>query len=222
MMHIRFENVFKEFNAGRNAEIHALKGISLEIASGESVAVIGPSGAGKSTLLHLMGLMDRPTAGSIFFDRVPVTGKSEAELSALRRERIGFMFQLHYLLPEFTVWENLMIPVWKRRAAKAPEATRILERLGIANRSGHLPGELSGGEQQRAALARALINDPKILLADEPTGNLDRETGQTVESFLFSVCRERGITLIAVTHNAELAGQAGRIISMRDGTILAE
>ena len=215
------ENIQKHysFDKGRGSEVRALRGINLEIKSGEIAAIIGPSGAGKSTLLHLLGLMDRPTSGRIFFDDVDICALSENLRSEARRNKIGFLFQMHYLLPEFTVWENLLIPGWDRFEEKKDKALEILKVLGLSDRMNHIPSELSGGEQQRAALARALINDPCLLLADEPTGNLDRETGEKVEEILFSECDKRKITLLLVTHNPDLAGKADRIIRMKDGAI---
>lgn len=220
-MNIRMENIQKHysFDKGRGSEVRALRGINLEIKSGEIAAIIGPSGAGKSTLLHLLGLMDRPTSGRIFFDEVEICALSENLRSEARRNKIGFLFQMHYLLPEFTVWENLLIPGWDRFEEKKEKAIEILKVLGLSDRMNHIPSELSGGEQQRAALARALINDPCLLLADEPTGNLDRETGEKVEEILFSECDKRKITLLLVTHNPDLAAKADRIIRMKDGAI---
>lgn len=219
-MNVQVENLQKSFFLNRGLEIKALRDIQLEIQSGQSISIIGPSGAGKSTLLHLLGLMDRPTGGKIIFDRQDFSRSSDSELTAARRTMIGFLFQLHYLLPDFTVWENVLLPVWNDRSIKKSKALDLLERLGLKDRFDHMPSELSGGEQQRVALARALINAPKLLMADEPTGNLDRETGEKVEEIIFSECKSNNITLIIVTHNPELADRADRIVKMRDGMII--
>jgi lipoprotein-releasing system ATP-binding protein len=219
-MEIRTVDIQKSYSISRGIEIKALRDIDLTIHSGETAAIVGPSGAGKSTLLHILGLMDRPTAGTMYFDGQEVGLLPDAEYTRLRREKIGFLFQLHYLLPEFTVWENVLIPVWGRKKEKEKDASVLLEQLGLAKRAHHLPAELSGGEQQRAALARALINEPHLLLADEPTGNLDRETGETVETIIFEECHKRHITLVLVTHNPELAAKAGTLIRMKDGLIV--
>ncbi|MHB9155302.1 MAG: ABC transporter ATP-binding protein [Endomicrobiales bacterium] len=220
-MDIAAENLQKSFLLDKRIEVKALKDITLSIASGETVAVIGPSGAGKSTLLHVLGLMDRPSSGRLALGGRDLSSLNDAGLARTRREKIGFLFQLHYLLPDFTVWENVLLPVWDRRAGKEKEAVELLERLGLSPRLEHMPAELSGGEQQRVALARALVHEPELLLADEPTGNLDRETGEKVEEIIFSECKKRRITLVLVTHNGELASKAGRIIKMRDGRVIS-
>jgi lipoprotein-releasing system ATP-binding protein len=218
-MDIRVENLQKVYVLDHGVEVRALKGVSVGIKTGETVAIVGPSGAGKSTLLHLLGLMDRPTGGAIYFDDRDVGTFSDDAYARTRREKIGFLFQMHYLLPDFTVWENVVIPVWEKRGEKAAEARQLLERLGLGARLEHMPSELSGGEAQRAALARALINNPELLMADEPTGNLDRETGEKVEDILFEECGRRNITLVIVTHNPDLARRAGRLLTMRDGVL---
>ncbi len=218
-MNVRFENIFKTYQLSSSVEVKALRGVNATIEQGEAVAIVGPSGAGKSTLLHLAGLMDRPTGGDVFLDNKNVTAYPEKLSCDLRREHIGFIFQMHYLLPEFTVLENVLIPVWDKRRSIVKDAQSLLDSLGLTERLHHLPSELSGGEQQRVAMARALISGPSLVLADEPTGNLDRETGALVEDLLLAECKRRNATLIVVTHNAELAAKAGRIISMRDGMI---
>ena len=219
-MKIKVQNISKSFYITKNVETKALRDVSLEISSGETIAVMGPSGAGKSTLLHLLGLMDKQSSGSILMDGKDTNGFSDRECARVRKEKIGFLFQMHYLLPDFTVYENILIPVWELKSKKAAEAREMLDRLGLSERADHFPSEISGGEQQRAALARALINDPDLLLCDEPTGDLDRETGQIVEELIFSECRKRNITLVLVTHNPDLAQKAKRIIKMKDGEIL--
>ena len=219
-MKIKVQNISKSFYITKNVETKALRDVSLEISSGETIAVMGPSGAGKSTLLHLLGLMDKQSSGSILMDGKDTNGFSDRECARVRKEKIGFLFQMHYLLPDFTVYENILIPVWELKSKKAAEAREMLDRLGLSERADHFPSEISGGEQQRAALARALINEPDLLLCDEPTGDLDRETGQIVEELIFSECRKRNITLVLVTHNPDLAQKAKRIIKMKDGEIL--
>jgi lipoprotein-releasing system ATP-binding protein len=218
-MEIKTANLQKYFKPGRGVEVKAIKGISLEIKKGETVAVTGPSGAGKSTLLHLLGLMDRPSAGSITIDGADIAGLTDAGRAALRKDKTGFLFQMHYLLPEFTVLENVLIPVWDKRKTEQGKLESLLEDLGLKDRIHHLPSELSGGEQQRAALARALANGPELLLADEPTGDLDRETGELVEQIIFNECRKSNITLVLVTHNDELSRKAGKLLKMRDGLL---
>lgn len=218
-MEIKADNIQKSFFLDRGLEIKALRGVTLSIAAGETVAVTGPSGAGKSTLLHILGLMDRQTGGSVTVDGKDVSALGDAGRAALRREKIGFLFQMHYLLPEFTVLENAMIPAWGSGSSKRKEVEGLLEGLGLKDRMKHLPSELSGGEQQRAALARALANGPELLLADEPTGDLDRETGEAVEKIMFGECAKKRISLVLVTHNDELAAKAGRIVRMRDGLL---
>ena len=219
-MEIKVQNISKSFFIAKNVETKALRDVSLDIGSGETVAVMGPSGAGKSTLLHLLGLMDKQSSGSILINGSDTKGFSDSECARMRKEKIGFLFQMHYLLPDFTVYENVLIPVWEKKRTKAAEARDILGRLGLSERAEHFPSEISGGEQQRAALARALINDPDLLLCDEPTGDLDRETGQAVEEIIFSECGKRNITLVLVTHNPDLAQKAKRLIKMKDGRII--
>jgi lipoprotein-releasing system ATP-binding protein len=218
-MNIAAESLQKSYFLDHGVEVKALKMVSVSIKSGETAAIMGPSGAGKSTLLHLLGLMDRPTGGRILIDGQDYTGLSDKEYSHVRREKIGFLFQLHYLLPDFTVLENVLLPIWENKEQSKKKATALLEKLGLSDRLEHMPGELSGGEQQRVAMARALVKGPLILMADEPTGNLDRETGEMVEEVLFDECKNRGISLVLVTHNPDLAAKAGRIIRMRDGII---
>ncbi|MDR1696140.1 MAG: ABC transporter ATP-binding protein [Endomicrobium sp.] len=218
-MNIKTIDLSKRYNKKGSPDIEVLKNINLEIKSGEKVAFTGPSGAGKSTLVHILGLMDRPTSGKVFAGDKDCFASSDGYLCSMRKENIGFVFQFHYLLSDFTVLENVLLPVWKDRAEKLKKAEGVLEKAGLSHRKNHFPNELSGGEQQRAALARALINDPKIIFADEPTGNLDRATGMEVEKLLFESSSERGATLVLVTHNEELAAKSDRIIKMTDGQI---
>jgi lipoprotein-releasing system ATP-binding protein len=202
--------------------IEVLKGIDLRIASGESLAILGVSGAGKSTLLHIVGTLDHPTGGTVLFDGQDVFSWNEKAIAEFRNRRIGFVFQFHNLMPEFSALENTMMPALiagmpKREARKMGEA--ILGDVGLEHRMTHKSGELSGGEQQRVAVARALVMSPTILLADEPTGNLDTETGKKIEDILIDLNRKKKITLIVVTHNNTLADRMSRKIGLRDGQI---
>jgi lipoprotein-releasing system ATP-binding protein len=202
--------------------IEVLKELNLRIDTGESLAVVGVSGSGKSTLIHILGTLDHPTSGVILFDNVNVFTWPEQKLAAFRNQKIGFIFQFHNLLPEFTSLENTMMPALIRRMPKSEAKRRaeaILTEVGLGDRITHKPGELSGGEQQRVAIARALILEPEILLADEPTGNLDTETGKKIEEILVALNRIKRITLIVVTHNQSLADRMSHQIGLRDGRI---
>lgn len=218
---ININNLVKTF-VKDGTHIEVLKGISLDIGRGESIAVVGVSGAGKSTLIHILGTLDHPTDGSVTFNGINVFDWGEKKLAAFRNKKIGFVFQFHNLLPEFNSMENTMMPaliggVSKSEAAK--RAKTILVEVGLGHRLDHKPGELSGGEQQRVAVARALIMEPEILLADEPTGNLDTETGKKIEDILVSLNETKKITLVVVTHNKSLADRMSRSIGLRDGRI---
>ena len=214
--HVLVQGVTKEFlHGGRTLAV--LRGLNFEIKPGEIVSVVGASGAGKSTLLHLLGTIDLPTAGTILFDGVDVTRMSPAALAEFRNRQIGFVFQFHHLLPEFTALENVMMPGLILRLSRGEcvaRAKEILVRLGLAERLTHRPGELSGGEQQRVLLK------PRLLLADEPTGNLDTKTGRDMHDLFFELNRELGMTLLIVTHNPELAAQTGRRLRMADGMMV--
>jgi lipoprotein-releasing system ATP-binding protein len=218
---IQINNLQKTFiKDGHRIEV--LKGLDIEIVKGQSLAVAGASGAGKSTLIHIIGTLDHPTSGEVLFDGVDVFTWPEKRLSDFRNRKIGFVFQFHNLLPEFTALENVMMPALIQRIPKAEAKRRaeaILDEVGLGDRITHKPGELSGGEQQRVALARALILEPETLLADEPTGNLDTETGKKIEDTLLALNRTRGITLIVVTHNPSLAGRMSQHIGLSDGRI---
>ncbi|HOD29692.1 MAG TPA: ABC transporter ATP-binding protein [Syntrophales bacterium] len=220
-MAIAIQNLWKTFIKDGN-RIDALKGIDLDIASAESLALVGVSGAGKSTLVHILGTLDHPTQGRVLYNGVDVFTWPEKRLAAFRNTRIGFVFQFHHLLPEFSGLENVMLPALinglaKREARKKAEG--LLKDVGLGDRMTHKPGELSGGEQQRVAVARALIMAPDILLADEPTGNLDTETGKIIEDLLIDLHRERNVTLIVVTHNQSLARRMSKSVGLRDGRI---
>jgi lipoprotein-releasing system ATP-binding protein len=220
---IRARDLQKHFHrAGETLRI--LKGVSLTVSAGEFVAVVGPSGAGKSTLLHLLGTLDRPTGGELYYGDRALWTLSDGELAAFRNQTVGFVFQFHHLLPEFTALENAMMPalIARRPQAEAAEAARaLLVQVGLGERLQHRPGELSGGEQQRVAVARALVSSPRVLLADEPTGNLDRKTGEEVFALLRLFNRERGVALVLVTHNEALSRQADRVLRLEDGRLVA-
>jgi lipoprotein-releasing system ATP-binding protein len=212
----------KRFLSGDGSELHILRGVGLRLASGEAVAVVGASGAGKSTLLHLLGALDRPTAGEVLLGGRPVAGLDDEALAAMRNRHVGFVFQFHHLLREFTALENVMMPalVAGSEPRVAREAARgLLDAVGVRGRDGHKPRQLSGGEQQRVAVARALVNRPLVLLADEPSGNLDSQTSDRLHDLLFSLREERGLSMVIVTHNPDLAGRADRILRLEDGRL---
>ena len=218
-MKIETIELIKNYIIPKSKEVNVLKGINLLINSGEKVALMGPSGAGKSTLIHILGLMDKPTSGEVLINDTDITSFTQNKLAKMRNENIGFMFQFHYLLADFTVMENILMPVWNQRKEKKEYALNMLKTMGLTDRADHMPNELSGGEQQRVALARALINNPKILFADEPTGNLDRQTGTLIENLMFDMCSKLKTTLLVVTHSQELANLADRQINIVDGKI---
>ena len=216
---ISAKGLTKEYKMG-NETVHALRGVDLEIEKGSFTAIVGTSGSGKSTLLHLLGCLDRPTSGEIRIGDQVITQTSDKELARIRRERIGFVFQKFCLVPELTVTENIVVPVLLSN--KRPDTAYIDELcdiLGLSDRKGHLPSELSGGQQQRCAIARALANDPQIVLCDEPTGNLDRKTGEEVISLLHEVNKKYQKTVVIVTHDEGIASGADRIIRIEDGEI---
>ena len=205
--------------------IEALKGVNLDVVRGDSLAILGVSGAGKSTLLHILGTLDRPTEGTFQYDGVSIFDWSEKKLAEFRNRKVGFVFQFHHLLPEFTSLENTMMPALiagLSRSEARRKAEAILDEVGLTERRTHKPGELSGGEQQRVAVARALVMEPEMLLADEPTGNLDTETGTRIHEMLAHLNRTRGITLVVVTHNQSLAERMSRCIGLRDGRIVKD
>ncbi|MCP4935278.1 MAG: ATP-binding cassette domain-containing protein, partial [bacterium] len=218
---IRLTGLSRQFQRGDN-EVHALRGIDLTMEAGEFVALVGPSGSGKSTLLNLLGGLDRPSAGELWLNGTALHTAKEKERTAHRRDRVGFIFQSFNLLPKLTALENVAIPLMLSGIAPAirdQRATEILRQVGLGHRLDHYPTELSGGEQQRVAIARALIHKPALILADEPTGNLDSVTGEEVMSLLKNLNRDQGITLIVVTHDEEVAAYADRIVKLRDGKI---
>ncbi|MCG3768826.1 MAG: ABC transporter ATP-binding protein [Nitrospiraceae bacterium] len=219
---ITVTNLSKSFPMGGQT-LTVLKDINLQIQRGELIAVVGASGAGKSTLLHIIGTLDRPTTGTVHFYDQDMFKLSEGEQAKFRNRRIGFVFQFHHLLPEFTALENACMPALIQRRQKAaiePEAIALLEEVGLGARLHHKPGELSGGEQQRVAVARALLQKPDLVLADEPTGNLDTHTGEALFAMMRALNRAHGTTFVIVTHNDKLSAQADRIIHMQDGRIV--
>jgi len=221
---IEIRNLGKKYMMD-GARIEALKGVSLDIDRGDSLAILGVSGAGKSTLLHILGTLDRPTEGTFLYDGVSLFDWSERKLAEFRNRKVGFVFQFHHLLPEFTSLENTMMPALiagLTRGEARRKAEAILDEVGLSERRAHKPGELSGGEQQRVAVARALVMEPEMLLADEPTGNLDTETGARIHEMLVQLNRTRGITLVVVTHNQSLADRMSRCIGLRDGRIVKD
>ncbi|UCH00864.1 MAG: ABC transporter ATP-binding protein [Deltaproteobacteria bacterium] len=216
---LRIENIHKRFeNNGKIIQV--LKGINLQVLAGESLAITGPSGAGKSTLLNIMGTLEPPSKGEVFFNDSNVYQMDEMGLNRIRNREIGFVFQLHHLLPEFNAEENTMIPAllsgYNNRES-AEMASALLSQLGLSDRLNHRVGELSGGEQQRVAIARALIMEPQLLLADEPTGNLDKVTGDEIAKLLLSLNKNRGLALVIATHNLELAQQMSKQLRLIDG-----
>jgi len=204
------------------SSLHVLKGIDLQIKEGEIISIVGPSGVGKSTLLHIIGILDRPDKGTVEIDDIDVFSFEDEKCAGLRNKTVGFVFQAHYLLPEFTALENIMMPgmIADREKNELKESAQsLLTKVGLEDRADHRPRELSGGEQQRIAVARALINRPRLLLADEPTGNLDLQAAESLHDLLWQLNREENQTLIIVTHNRNLASQADRIIELFDGRV---
>ena len=222
---LKLASVTRRYDApGKTEALTVLAGVSLEIARGESLAIVGPSGSGKSTLLQIMGTLDRPTSGSVTLDGRELGALDELQLASVRNRQIGFVFQSHYLLPQCTVMENVLVPTLAcadaaLRDGAGGRAERLLERVGLGQRKSHRPGELSGGERQRVAVIRALINQPQLLLADEPTGSLDHASAQALGQLLLELNHEEGVTLIVVTHARDLARRMGRVLELKDGRL---
>jgi ABC-type lipoprotein export system ATPase subunit len=220
-------DVTKRYGGTSETVFHeVLRGVSFSVADGESIAITGPSGSGKSTLLNLIGTLDSPRSGKILFEGRDLTGMNEVELASFRNQEIGFVFQSHHLLPQCNVLENVLVPTLARRIKRKSEgaetrAKRLLERVGLSGRLNHRPGQLSGGECQRAAVVRSLINKPRLLLADEPTGSLDRPTANELGRLLVELNREEKVTLVVVTHSESLASRMGRTLRLSEGKLIS-
>ena len=220
---LRLEGVTKVYNAGQPGEVQVLRGVDLAIGRGEVVALVAPSGAGKSTLLHIAGLLDAADGGRVVLDGADMTRLSAGERTRARRESVGFVYQFHHLLPEFSALENVVLPQLANGvAAKAAEARAqaLLTAVGVADRAGHRPAQLSGGQQQRVAFCRGLANAPKLLLADEPTGNLDPGTSEQVFGALMELVRETGLSALIATHNLDLAARMDRVVRLEAGRVV--
>lgn len=218
---LEVSSLYKSYGYG-DQKVEVLKGISLSLRQGETVALLGASGAGKSTLMHILGALDRPTSGSVNYFSENIFAKSESQLACFRNSTIGFVFQFHHLLPEFTALENVMMPLLingSSRQSGTESARAILSEVGLGHRTTHKPGELSGGEQQRVAVARALVMEPKLLLADEPTGNLDMKTSESIHDLFEELHLKRGLSIMVVTHNERLASRTMRQIRLEDGRV---
>ena len=224
---LKIENVSKSYSGAEGgAPVPVLRNVSLEVSAGESLSIIGPSGSGKSTLLNIIGTLDYADSGRVLLGDLELSAQDERSLAAIRNREIGFVFQAHHLLPHCTVWENVLVPTLadkslERNGQAETRATRLLKRVGLDRRSDHRPGQLSGGERQRVAVVRALINQPKLLLADEPTGALDRASADELAKLLGELNREENVTLIVVTHALDLARQMQRIFEIQNGELRA-
>lgn len=223
-------DVHKSYAIGKN-RVEVLRGVNLTVQPAETVALLGASGAGKSTLLHLLGLLDTPTSGEVRFLGEPTERRSAASRAKLRNRHIGFVFQFYHLIPELTALQNVLLArmmdasvlgFWRARRRSRAAAVQMLERVGLGERLHHRPSELSGGERQRCAIARALLAEPSIVLADEPTGNLDSQTAEGVVELMFSIQKERGLAFLLVTHDEELARRCDRIVRMKDGVVIEQ
>jgi lipoprotein-releasing system ATP-binding protein len=220
---LQLRNVCRTYGKGANA-LEVLRGVNFELLAGEMVALLGPSGSGKSTLLHAAGLLDPPTSGEVMIQGKNTEKLSDAARTKLRSETVGFVYQFHHLLPEFSAAENIILPqllAGRTRSAAEKRAVELLERVGLTARAAHRPAELSGGEAQRVAIARALANAPQLLLADEPTGNLDEATAENVFQMLLSAVRAENVAMLIVTHNQALAARMDRTVAMKEGKLTA-
>ncbi len=220
---VRVEGLAKTYRSGA-IDLTVFSGLNLELYLGESVAFIGESGAGKSTLLHLLGALDRPTAGEVYFELQPLSGCSDTELAGIRNQEIGFVWQSYYLQPEFTALENVMMPLLIGETAHREAESKArpwLERVGLADRASHRAGELSGGEQQRVTIARALVTEPKLILADEPTGNLDSDNAEAIMDLLVGLPRAHKLTVVIATHSLALARRCDRVFRINNGQVSA-
>ena len=224
-MVIEARGLVKSYRGGDGGVIRVLDGVDLDVRRGEMVAVVGASGAGKSTLLHVLGALDRPSEGTVMLDGTRIEGRSDDELAALRNGKVGFVFQFHHLLREFSALENVMMPMriagWDAKRARA-RGEELMAQVGLAGRMHHQPGQLSGGEQQRTAVARALAVEPVVLLADEPSGNLDHANAERLHDLLGTLARDMEVGMVVVTHNRSLAGRADRVLMMDDGRLLEQ
>jgi len=221
---IRLDNVAKVYHMG-TVDVHALRGVSLEVPEGQLLAIMGPSGSGKSTLMNILGCLDQPSAGDYYLGGVRVRDLTDDELAEIRNKKIGFVFQNYNLLPRTTALDNVQVPLIYAgvpAAARRERAAEALESVGLGDRLHHKPNELSGGQQQRVTIARALVNRPSIILADEPTGNLDTNTGREIIEIFQQLKRDRGITVVFVTHDPEVAACTERIVRLRDGLVTGE
>ncbi len=219
---LKARNIHKSYPQG-SGELKILKGIEIEIKAGEALSIVGASGSGKSTLLHILGTLDRPQSGEIFFKNEDILSYNDEQLAHFRNQKLGFIFQFHHLLPEFNVLENAMMPLLVSGEAKSSaqkKAKELLDYLGVGGRLEHFPSELSGGELQRTAIARALITKPELVLADEPTGNLDSENSRLVQDLLFSLQKELGIALVVVTHDMQFASRFSRLLKIQNGLLV--
>jgi lipoprotein-releasing system ATP-binding protein len=220
---LRLSGISKTYNRGKTNEVRVLDGVDLTIAAGEMVALVAPSGAGKSTLLHIAGLLDTPNTGAVEINGEDMTGLSDRRRTIARRQEVGFVYQFHHLLPEFTAAENIVLPQLANGVARATATARaqdLLTRVGVGARAGHRPSAMSGGEQQRVAFCRALANKPRLLLADEPTGNLDPATSDRVFEALMSLVRDTGLAALIATHNLELAARMDRVVRLDAGKVV--
>ena len=224
---LQLQNVSKRFDSPESGEhLEILRGVNLELARGESLAIVGPSGSGKSTLLNIIGTLDRPNSGTVVLSGRNLSSLSDDELAAVRNEKIGFVFQSHYLLPQCSVLENVLVPTVPQKGRRndkqvVERAKQLLARVGLAERTNHRPGQLSGGERQRVAVVRALINGPELLLADEPTGALDATSAAELARLLLELNRQDGVALVVVTHALDLARQMRRVHELRRGELIA-
>lgn len=217
---VEVQDIVKSYRITKSNSLTVLKGINLKILEGEILAIVGPSGAGKSTLLHIIGSLDQPDSGKLYFNGNDIFEMGDKKIAEYRAGDVGFIFQFHHLLPEFTAMENVMIASMINRNKNEKRAVELLEEVGLGDRLNHKPSELSGGEAQRVAIARALINSPKIILADEPTGNLDSQNADSIIELLFKLREKYGQTFIIVTHNEEFARKCDRIVKLADGNIV--
>jgi lipoprotein-releasing system ATP-binding protein len=224
---LKLENVSKSYRVAEgSAPVVVLRDVSLDVAPGESLSIIGPSGSGKSTLLNIIGTLDHADSGNVWLGEKDLSAQDDRALASIRNREIGFIFQAHHLLPHCTVWENVLVPTLAEKAGSASgaeqRAERLLKRVGLSGRSDHRPGQISGGERQRVAVVRALINQPKLLLADEPTGALDRASADELARLLTELNREENVTLIVVTHALDLARQMQRVFEIREGVLVED